>query len=208
MPPRRRNAPVDVDAEEALGLATAQSENVFLFIPNLIGKSACVLCQLYRSPSRSLHRLHSHYPCRPIPALHELSPHLLYARTLWNDALEVTFHRYDRVLCFVSPRCLRRLCRSQIPPRIQVRRRPRHGHRQVRFFMSAQTSDSNGWARCTTSCLLCYLSSAYPDYALAFQFLIALDFSSHYMHMYRWVAALACPTRPFIPFAAPSSLGQ
>jgi hypothetical protein len=44
MPPRRRNAPVDVDAEEALGLATAQSENVFLFIPNLIGKSACVLC--------------------------------------------------------------------------------------------------------------------------------------------------------------------
>ncbi|KAF9053559.1 CDP-diacylglycerol-inositol 3-phosphatidyltransferase [Hymenopellis radicata] len=38
--------------------------------------------------------------------------------------------------------------------------------------------------RCTTSCLLCYLASAYPDYAVAFQFLIALDFSSHYMHMY------------------------
>ncbi|KIY64234.1 phosphatidylinositol synthase [Cylindrobasidium torrendii FP15055 ss-10] len=38
--------------------------------------------------------------------------------------------------------------------------------------------------RCTTSCLLCYLSSAYPSYAVAFQFLIALDFSSHYMHMY------------------------
>jgi len=37
--------------------------------------------------------------------------------------------------------------------------------------------------RCTTSCLLCYLASAYPDYAIAFQFLIALDFSSHYMHM-------------------------
>ncbi|KAJ7582915.1 phosphatidylinositol synthase [Mycena floridula] len=38
--------------------------------------------------------------------------------------------------------------------------------------------------RCTTSCLLCYLSAAYPSFALFFQFLIALDFSSHYMHMY------------------------
>ena len=39
--------------------------------------------------------------------------------------------------------------------------------------------------RCATSCLLCYLASAYPDYALLFQFLITLDFSSHYMHMCR-----------------------
>ncbi|KAF9970515.1 CDP-diacylglycerol-inositol 3-phosphatidyltransferase [Modicella reniformis] len=38
--------------------------------------------------------------------------------------------------------------------------------------------------RCTTACLLCYLASAYPTYALVFQFLIALDVSSHYMHMY------------------------
>lgn len=38
--------------------------------------------------------------------------------------------------------------------------------------------------RCTTSCLLCFLSSAYPKWALMFQFLIALDFSSHYIHMY------------------------
>ncbi|KAG8824383.1 CDP-diacylglycerol-inositol 3-phosphatidyltransferase [Serendipita sp. 401] len=37
--------------------------------------------------------------------------------------------------------------------------------------------------RCTTSCLLCYLASAYPNYALVFQGLISLDFSSHYMHM-------------------------
>src|SRR5262245_5404406 len=40
--------------------------------------------------------------------------------------------------------------------------------------------------RCTTSCLLVHLSSAYPDLAMLFQFLIALDFSSHYMHMYRY----------------------
>ncbi|GAA5966116.1 hypothetical protein JCM21900_004940 [Sporobolomyces salmonicolor] len=38
--------------------------------------------------------------------------------------------------------------------------------------------------RCTTSCLLCFLASAYPDFALLFQFLISLDFSSHYIHMY------------------------
>ncbi|THU86409.1 CDP-diacylglycerol-inositol 3-phosphatidyltransferase [Dendrothele bispora CBS 962.96] len=37
--------------------------------------------------------------------------------------------------------------------------------------------------RCTTSCLLCYLGIAYPNYAILFQFLITLDFSSHYMHM-------------------------
>ncbi|KAJ4150442.1 hypothetical protein LMH87_011192 [Akanthomyces muscarius] len=38
--------------------------------------------------------------------------------------------------------------------------------------------------RCTTSCLLVFLSSAFPRWAILFQALIALDFSSHYMHMY------------------------
>ncbi|BGP13546.1 phosphatidylinositol synthase 1 (CDP-alcohol phosphatidyltransferase1) [Rhodosporidiobolus nylandii] len=38
--------------------------------------------------------------------------------------------------------------------------------------------------RCMTSCLLCFLASAYPRLALLFQFLISLDFSSHYIHMY------------------------
>jgi CDP-diacylglycerol--inositol 3-phosphatidyltransferase len=51
-------------------------------------------------------------------------------------------------------------------------------------------SDDSYPKRCTTSCLLCYLSSAYPQYAILFQFLIALDFSSHYMHMYRYGALL------------------
>ena len=31
---------------------------------------------------------------------------------------------------------------------------------------------------------MCFLTSAYPEYALLYQFLISLDFSSHYMHMY------------------------
>ncbi|KAL8950300.1 MAG: hypothetical protein Q9222_003666 [Ikaeria aurantiellina] len=38
--------------------------------------------------------------------------------------------------------------------------------------------------RCTTSCLLVFLSSAFPRWALLFQGLISLDFASHYMHMY------------------------
>ncbi|CAD6914888.1 unnamed protein product [Tilletia controversa] len=38
--------------------------------------------------------------------------------------------------------------------------------------------------RCTTSCLLCFLTSAYPNAAVVFQALITLDFSSHYIHMY------------------------
>lgn len=38
--------------------------------------------------------------------------------------------------------------------------------------------------RCTTACLLCYLTGTYPRAALLFQGLITLDFSSHYIHMY------------------------
>ena len=44
---------------------------------------------------------------------------------------------------------------------------------------------------CTTSSLLCYLSSAYPEWTMAFQLLISLDFASHYMHMYRYVRYLS-----------------
>lgn len=38
--------------------------------------------------------------------------------------------------------------------------------------------------RCTTACLLCFLSSAYTKWAILFQGLISLDLASHYMHMY------------------------
>ncbi|EEB05972.1 CDP-diacylglycerol-inositol 3- phosphatidyltransferase Pis1 [Schizosaccharomyces japonicus yFS275] len=38
--------------------------------------------------------------------------------------------------------------------------------------------------RCATSCLLCFLSSAYPKYTVVFQLLVSLDLASHYMHMY------------------------
>ncbi|KAI1341850.1 CDP-diacylglycerol-inositol 3-phosphatidyltransferase-like protein PIS [Xylariaceae sp. FL0016] len=42
--------------------------------------------------------------------------------------------------------------------------------------------------RCTTSCLLVFLSSAFPRWAIVFQSLISVDFASHYMHMYATLA--------------------
>ncbi|RDL41238.1 Uncharacterized protein BP5553_01217 [Venustampulla echinocandica] len=38
--------------------------------------------------------------------------------------------------------------------------------------------------RCTTACLLVFLASAWPRWALLFQGLISLDLASHYIHMY------------------------
>ena len=42
--------------------------------------------------------------------------------------------------------------------------------------------------RCTTACLLVFLSSAWPRWSLLFQGLISLDLASHYMHMYATLA--------------------
>ncbi|KAI1766844.1 CDP-alcohol phosphatidyltransferase-domain-containing protein [Hypoxylon sp. FL1150] len=42
--------------------------------------------------------------------------------------------------------------------------------------------------RCTTSCLLVFLSSAFPRWAIIFQGLISVDFASHYVHMYATLA--------------------
>lgn len=38
--------------------------------------------------------------------------------------------------------------------------------------------------RCTTSCLLCFLATAYPQFVVIGMGLISLDLASHYMHMY------------------------
>jgi len=43
--------------------------------------------------------------------------------------------------------------------------------------------------RCTTACLLVFLSSAYPRWAPLFQGLVSLDLASHYMHMYAMTGA-------------------
>lgn len=42
--------------------------------------------------------------------------------------------------------------------------------------------------RCTTACLLVFLSSAFPRWAIVFQGLISLDLASHYIHMYATLA--------------------
>jgi len=131
---RRRNAIDVVDAKFAVDLATAQtySENVFLFVPNLIGYTRIILAGL------SLYFM-SYHPkyCT-----------LAYVISCLLDAVDGQAARY-----------------------------------------LGQTSEFGAVLdmvtdRCTTSCLLCYLSSAYPNFAMLFQFLIALDFASHYMHMY------------------------
>ncbi|KAI9510852.1 phosphatidylinositol synthase [Russula earlei] len=121
---RRKGGSVEVvDSKYAVDLATQQSysENVFLFVPNLIGYSRIILAGL---------------------ALHYMSYHPKYCTVLYCVSC---------LLDAVDGQAARAL---------------------------GQTS------KCTTSCLLCYLSSAYPTYALFFQFLISLDFASHYMHMY------------------------
>ncbi|TEB31244.1 CDP-diacylglycerol-inositol 3-phosphatidyltransferase [Coprinellus micaceus] len=130
---RRRRASIDlVNAKQAVDLATAQPENVFLFVPNLIGYARVILAGL------SLHYM-NHHP-KACTILYGISCLLDAVDGHAARALNQT-SKFGAVLDMVTDRC-------------------------------------------TTSCLLCYLASAYPPYAIIFQFLIALDFSSHYMHMY------------------------
>jgi len=49
---------------------------------------------------------------------------------------------------------------------------------------SRSNADIRFRLRCTTACLLTFLSTTYQQYSLIFMFLITLDFSSHYIHMY------------------------
>ncbi|OSC99036.1 phosphatidylinositol synthase [Trametes coccinea BRFM310] len=130
----RRRASIDVvDAKVAVDLATAQtySENVFLFVPNLIGYSRIILAAL---------------------SLHYMSYHPKYCTVLY--CISCLLDAFD-------------------------------GHAARALGQASKFGAVLDMVtdRCTTTSLLCYLTSAYPDHALFFQFLIALDFSSHYMHM-------------------------
>ncbi|KAF7294989.1 AAA domain-containing protein [Mycena indigotica] len=128
----RRTSVERPSAEEALNLATAQSENVFLFVPNLIGYTRVILAGV---------------------SLHFMSYHPIY--------------------------CTIAYCISCLLDAVDGQAARALGQTSKFGAVLDMVTD-----RCTTSCLLCYLASAYPDFALLFQFLIALDFSSHYMHMY------------------------
>ncbi|KAL4267101.1 CDP-diacylglycerol--inositol 3-phosphatidyltransferase [Pleurotus pulmonarius] len=131
----RRRASIEVvDANVALDLATAQtySENVFLFVPNIIGYTRVLLAAL---------------------SMHYMSYHPKYCTLAYVVSC---------LLDAVDGQAARAL-----------------GQTSKFGAVLDMVTD-----RCTTSCLLCYLTSAYPKWTVLFQFLIALDFSSHYMHMY------------------------
>jgi len=131
---QRRNSIEVFDAKHAVDLATHQtySENVFLFVPNLIGYTRVIMAAA---------------------ALHFMSFHPKYCTVLYCISC---------LLDAVDGHAARAL-----------------GQTSKFGAVLDMVTD-----RCTTACLLCYLASGYPQYALAFQGLIALDFSSHYMHMY------------------------
>ncbi|KAK3725349.1 phosphatidylinositol synthase 1 (CDP-alcohol phosphatidyltransferase1) [Vermiconidia calcicola] len=107
-------------------------ENIFLFIPNLIGYSRVVLAlaSLYFMP------------------LHPRRCGFLYSISCLLDALDGLAARKFQ--------------------------------QSTRFGAVLDMITD----RCTTTCLLVFLSSAKPAYSMIFQLLISLDFASHYMHMY------------------------
>jgi len=128
----RRGTLSDVDASQAHFIATKTTdENVYLFVPNLIGYARILLAalSLYYMP------FHPYYCILAYGASSLLDAADGYAARKLGQASQ-----FGAVLDMIVDRC-------------------------------------------TTSCLLCYLASAYPNYALLFQGLISLDFSSHYMHM-------------------------
>ncbi|EAU34284.1 CDP-diacylglycerol--inositol 3-phosphatidyltransferase [Aspergillus terreus NIH2624] len=107
-------------------------ENVYLFMPNLIGYCRVVLtiASLYYMP------------------LHPRTCSILYSVSCLLDALDGYAARY---------------------------------YNQSTTFGAVLDMVTD---RCTTACLLVFLSSAWPRWAIIFQGLIALDMASHYMHMY------------------------
>ncbi|KAL4912461.1 CDP-alcohol phosphatidyltransferase-domain-containing protein [Aspergillus aurantiobrunneus] len=116
--------------------ATNRQENVFMFIPNLIGYFRVVfaIASLYYMP---------YHPrtCSP-----------LYSISCLLDALDGAAARFL--------------------------------NQSTRFGTVLDMVTD----RCTTTCLLVFLASAFPRWSIVFQGLISLDFSSHYIHMYATLA--------------------
>ncbi|KAI8067890.1 CDP-alcohol phosphatidyltransferase-domain-containing protein [Gongronella butleri] len=109
-----------------------KQENVFLFVPNLIGYTRIILA------SMSLYYM----PIHPKTCV------VLYCISCLLDAVDGNAARYFN---------------------------------QCSRFGAVLDMVTD---RCTTTCLLCFLSIQFPRWTIVFQFLISLDFSSHYMHMY------------------------
>ncbi|KAE8325836.1 CDP-alcohol phosphatidyltransferase-domain-containing protein [Aspergillus sergii] len=111
-------------------------ENIFLFVPNLIGYARVVLAitSLYFMP------------------LHPRTCSLLYSVSCLLDALDGAAAR--------------------------------HLGQSTRFGAVLDMVTD----RCTTTCLLVFLASAFPRWSIVFQGFISLDYSSHYIHMYATLA--------------------
>ncbi|BEJ10848.1 hypothetical protein CspHIS471_0102700 [Cutaneotrichosporon sp. HIS471] len=133
---RTRNIEDVYDAKYAVDLATTTvDENVFLFVPNLIGYARVILAgvSLYYMPARPL--------------------------------LCTTIYGISCLLDAVDGQAARALGQSS----------------KFGAVLDMVTD------RCTTACLLCFLAikyAQYPSMVITLQFLLALDFASHYIHMY------------------------
>ncbi|KAL4935570.1 hypothetical protein BDV06DRAFT_217329 [Aspergillus oleicola] len=116
----------------------SKEENVFLFIPNLIGYTRILLALT------SLHYM----------PYHPRTCSLLYSISCLLDALDGLAAR--------------------------------HFKQSTRFGAVLDMITD----RCTTTCLLVFLASAFPRWSKLFQGLISLDYSSHYIHMYATLATV------------------
>ncbi|CAO3590289.1 unnamed protein product [Absidia cylindrospora] len=112
--------------------ATQTSDNVFLYVPNIIGYTRIILAAL------SLYYM----PIHPKACV------VLYSISCLLDAVDGNAARYFN---------------------------------QCSRFGAVLDMVTD---RCTTTCLLCFLSLRNQNWTIVFQFLISLDFASHYMHMY------------------------
>ena len=138
---RRRGAIDVVDAKVAVDLATAQtySENVFLFIPNLIGTPFQLPRFLPPSPAstrvdscRFRHRLHAYHTSRPLSPLYELPPKILYS-AVWHIVLTRRGRRTGRTRTWAD---------------VQVWCGIRYGYRPVRMVSSCYFSPFTWIASC------------------------------------------------------------
>ena len=129
-----------------------QTENIFLFYPNVIGTSSA----LPHSPIEAGSDNHSTGYSRIILAVASLYYMPLHPRTCSGlYSVSCLLDALDGVAA-------------------------RHFNQSTRFGAVLDMVTD----RCTTACLLVFLSSAWPRWSLLFQGLISLDLASHYMHMY------------------------
>ncbi|ORX35322.1 CDP-alcohol phosphatidyltransferase-domain-containing protein [Kockovaella imperatae] len=121
-----------VDPNYALGLANRSHENVYLFVPNVIGyiRVVTAAASLYIMPTHPKVCTFIYFISCILDVFDGMA-----ARKLGQES------KFGAVLDMVTDRC-------------------------------------------ATACLLCFLSATYTNHSLLIMFLITLDFSSHYIHMY------------------------